>query len=244
MVRPMRTCIVVGAGGSLANGLYFRGERMRDTRPPLDTTFFQTVDARKIALSANLRSYLTSIGIDLTAHGLSERRMEEVFADAFFDFQENPGDSRALNAYVDLVELYLRVLRETTNWLCADGRTGAPVGRLLADAAAVSDELTIITFNHDLIVENEIHRRASLRKRWCIDQCYGTFSDQLTARSQTTGTHPLFEMHKAGKCPNDRRADRQGRRESRPRAGSVDRRRCPAVGCGCPPACGMVQSLT
>jgi hypothetical protein len=63
----MRTCLVIGAGSTLANALYFRGQRMRDTRPPLDTTFFETVDARGIALSTALRAYVRDvIGIDPT----------------------------------------------------------------------------------------------------------------------------------------------------------------------------------
>jgi hypothetical protein len=36
--------------------------------------------------------------------------MEQVFADAFYDFQENSGDQTAVDAYIDLVDLYLRVL--------------------------------------------------------------------------------------------------------------------------------------
>ena len=73
------------------------------------------------------------------------------------------------HAYADLVNLYLQVIRETTNWLSEDGRRGAPIGRLLADAASASESLTIVTFNHDLVIENEINRRAHLRRRWCLD---------------------------------------------------------------------------
>lgn len=54
--------------------------------------------------------------------------MEEIFKDVSYYFRENVNDKAALNAYIDLVDLYLRILRETTNWLCSDNRGGEPVG--------------------------------------------------------------------------------------------------------------------
>ena len=184
---------IVGAGASLANALRFRATRMRDTRPPLDTTFFQTVQARGIALSLPLRRYFRSVlGVDPATATLGDLRMEQVFADVFYDFGEAPTDRAILAAYVDLVDLYLRVLRETTNWLAADNRRGAPIGRLLAGAAGVSDSLTVITFNHDLVIENEITRRSDLRRRWCLDQCYGSLSaESQPARSDRGGGSSL-----------------------------------------------------
>jgi hypothetical protein len=63
----MKTCIVIGAGASLANGLYFRAKKMRDTLPPLDTTFFEVVDARKVRIGASLELYLEGVlNLDLT----------------------------------------------------------------------------------------------------------------------------------------------------------------------------------
>lgn len=172
---------------------------MRESRPPLDATFFQTVDARGIAISAQLRNYFRRfLGIDPTPTALRDLRMEEVFADVFYDFRETPSDTTR-NAYIDLVDLYLRVLRETTNWLCAPGRSGAPVGRLLAAAANASEELTVITFNHDLVIENEINRRARLRERWCLDQGYGSLSSSLSLLFPQ-GSSPLFQLHRDGGC--------------------------------------------
>lgn len=72
--------------------------------------------------------------------------MEEVFKDVAYDFRETPDDKPALNAYIDLVDLYLRVLRGTTNWLSGDAKTGGPVGRLLDAASAAGDSLSVITF--------------------------------------------------------------------------------------------------
>jgi hypothetical protein len=177
---------------------------MRQTRPPLDTTFFQVVQARGIALGPDLRRYPRDVmGMDQLPERLPQLRMEEVFKDAFYDLQERRTDEVAHGGYVELVDLYLRVLRETTNWLCADGRNGAPVGRLIAREATSSDELTIITFNHDLVIENEVFRRVQLRRRWCLDWGYGSVGEALNL-VLPTGPMPTFPMHEEGQCDHAR----------------------------------------
>jgi hypothetical protein len=175
---------------------------MRQSRPPLDKTFFETVYRLGIQLSVPLQRYLeTILGTEPTEEVLSERRMEEVFKEVFFDLQEEK-TAQIHSAYIDLIDLYLRVLRETTNWLCEDGREGAPVGRLLA-AAAGADNLTVITFNHDLNIENEIARRALLRRRWCLDQGYGDFQAKLSLITPRTST-PMLPLHRDGGCDHSR----------------------------------------
>ena len=190
----MQVSLVLGAGASLANAMHFHGHRMPDTRPPLDATFFATAQSLGIALSPQLRTYFASVGIDPAPAAMRTLRMEEVFKDVFFDFQDDPQNQIAFNAYIDLVDLYLRVLRETTNWLAADSRRGAPIGRLIAAAAKAADEVTVMTFNHDLVIENEIQRRAQLRTRWCLEHGYGTFSAKLSGTTPG-GTLPIFVRH-------------------------------------------------
>lgn len=198
----MNICLVLGAGSSLANAKHFRPERMRNTRPPLDVTFFQTVQARGIQLAPSLRSYLrTLLRSEPTADRISAMRMEEFFKDLFFDFQDAPSNTRLRSAYTELVDLYVRVLRETTNWLCDDGREGGPVGRLIADAAHVAEQVTVITFNHDLVIENEIFRRAHLRDRWCLDEGYGSFGTELHRLLPPSSQRPsLFPSHDEDVC--------------------------------------------
>ena len=60
-VPSMRVCLVLGAGASLANALYFRGQRMAHTRPPLDDTFFETVQGLHFLLTPALRTYLRGL---------------------------------------------------------------------------------------------------------------------------------------------------------------------------------------
>jgi hypothetical protein len=175
---------------------------MRQSRPPLDRTFFETVYGLGIQLPGPLLRYLrTILGVEPNEEILSQRRMEEVFKEVFFDLQEE-GTTAIHSAYIDLIDLYLRVLRETTNWLCEDGRDGAPVGRLLA-AAAAGDDLTVVTFNHDLNIENEIARRALLRRRWCLDMGYGAFQAKLSLIVPRTSS-PVLPLHAAGGCDHTR----------------------------------------
>src|ERR1700710_2375402 len=197
----MNTCLILGAGASLSNAMHFHAERLRRTWPPLDTTFFENVDARGIALSPGIRRYLQEfVGINPTTSTLREFRMEEIFKDASYDFRETPGNKVALDAYIDLVDLYLRILRETTNWLCAPKRRGGPIGRLLDVAAKGAETLTVITFNHDLVIENEIDRRARLRGRWCLDHGYGSVSEELSVLNPTNSSEPVFRLHDEGGC--------------------------------------------
>ncbi len=173
----MSVCLVLGAGATLANAEHFRGERRTGENPPLDYTFFDRVRTLQIVVPSELRDYAAGIRLpdpfDVRTTGV---RAEEFFRDLFADFQEAmPGDP-VVTAYEQLIALYVRVLRDTTNWLGADNRTGAPVGQLIASAASRTSDLRILTFNHDLVIENEVHKRRRLTTRWCIDEGYGSFS--------------------------------------------------------------------
>lgn len=129
--------------------------------------------------------------------------MEEFLRDLFHDFlhERASADSVAVVAYRQLVAIYARVLRETTGWMLGSGFTGGPLGRVIASAADCSDRVDIITFNHDLAIENEIYKRARLRKRWCIDQAYGPFSEHKTLIESASSPH--FPRH-AEDCDHDR----------------------------------------
>jgi hypothetical protein len=142
----MHVALVLGAGASLANAQHFRRERMLETHPPLDTTFFQKLRIKEIPLHPSLRAYVRGLtGSDPTPGVLERMRMEEFFKDVYYDFQADPTNKQLRRAYIELVGMYTRVLRETTNWLCEDKRTGAPVGRLIAAAADAADVVSVVT---------------------------------------------------------------------------------------------------
>jgi len=74
---------------------------------------------------------------------------------------------------------------------------------MIAAAAEAADDLTILTFNHDLVIENEIAKRARLSGRWCLDEGYGSFSGSLTPVN-TSGSTPRFNLHGDGVCNHAR----------------------------------------
>lgn len=177
----MQIALVMGAGASLANAQHFRGERRLDTHPPLDTTFFQKIHALDMTLHPALRSYIRRLmGYEPTPRLLESQRMEEFFKDVYYDFQSNSKDANLRRAYIELVRMYTTVLRETTNWLCEDSRGGAPIGKLIAAAAEAASSVSVITFNHDLVIENDIFKRRRLRKRWCVEMSYGEIAKSMT----------------------------------------------------------------
>ncbi len=192
----MATCVVFGAGASLANAQYFHPKRGTAKNPPLDTTFFDKIRDLKVTVPNDLRAYAenlpTGSPFDVAAGSI---RMEEFFKDLFFDFSEKASDSPSIAAaYTALVDIYRRVISETTDWMNEDGRRGGPVGRLIAEAVETDDSVTLLTFNQDLVLENEIHKRARLRSLWCLEHGYGAFSEhaQMLRRKRVTRS---FDLH-------------------------------------------------
>jgi hypothetical protein len=170
---------------------------MVDKNPPLDTTFFQKIRALDASIAPELRRYADGLPTGSPFDPKSrDGRVEEFFRDLFHDFiGEGEQRPEIVKAYTALVSLYRRVISETTDWMLDDRRVGAPVGRLIAEAVDASVATSILTFNQDLVVENEIYKRARLREHWCIDHAYGTFSKD---REFTTSTAPSFPEHAAG----------------------------------------------
>ena len=200
----MRTCIVLGAGSTLANAQSFRPARLKATHPPLDYTFFDKIAERKVPVPGALAEYASSLPTGDPFLTLSTgARMEEFLRDLFHDFlhERNSAASLPVIAYRQLVEIYARVLRETTGWMLGAGYTGGPLGKIIAAAAAVSRQVDLVTFNHDLAIENEIFKRARLRERWCINTAYGAFSEGKTLL-ETSG-FPHFPGHQAD-CDHSR----------------------------------------
>jgi hypothetical protein len=97
----VRICLVFGAGASLANGVYFHGERMQDQNPPLDTTFFQKVRALDIPVDSDLRRYAEELPTGSPFDPKTpDGRVEEFFRDLFYDFlAEADADTPVVRAY-------------------------------------------------------------------------------------------------------------------------------------------------
>ncbi len=129
--------------------------------------------------------------------------MEEFFKDLFFDFVAEPNSTgRVAGAYTSLIDIYRRVISDTTDWMIEPRRQGAPVGRLIAETVKRSDVVTLVTFNQDLVIENEIYKRVALRPSWCLEHGYGSFSQDHNVMS-TSATN-LFPAH-ASSCDGGKR---------------------------------------
>lgn len=189
----MWVVLVLGAGASLAHAEHFHGQRMQDRNPPLDVTFFEKVRALQIAVPVILRDYGRRVPpVDPFEKLARSVRMEEFLKDLYYDFLDSPGREQIREAYSELVELYVRVIRETTNWMCEPAKIGGPIGRLIAAAAEDADGVTILTFNHDLVIENEVVKRARLRPRWCIDEGYGSMSEEMEYTDPAPGLGAFY----------------------------------------------------
>jgi len=175
----VRIVLVIGAGASLAQAVSMKNMKP-DRLPPLDSTFFRRIADLGIDISEQLAEHATELlGHDpFVVADAAAPGMEEFFKDLFYDFVSDREDEDAYAAYRQLVNVYVTALRRTTNPVAAAGARG-PLLRLLR-AAASSTHLSVVTFNHDLILENVISRTVSLRRRWCLRHGYGDFAEDKT----------------------------------------------------------------
>ena len=173
----MRLALVLGAGATLAHARHLRSEGHSGDLPPLDNTFFERISELGIPVDASLRVYAGNLlGTDPFEPGEGKPGMESFFKDVFYDFiSSRSKTSRAAQRYGGLVVAYRTVLLKTTNWVCDHAEDG-PVAALLAEAANAADHLDIITFNHDLLVENTLADLDAANGRWCLRHGYGHFS--------------------------------------------------------------------
>ncbi|OWY61367.1 hypothetical protein B7486_64155, partial [cyanobacterium TDX16] len=78
--------------------------------------------------------------------------MEQFFADAYYELGSGPEYAAV---FLELYRLYMRVIAFTTNWI-SERRELAGLGRLMRHALADGGELSILTFNHDLLIESAV----------------------------------------------------------------------------------------
>ena len=189
----MRYVAVLGAGVSLAEAMFHRPVQDRE-HPPLDADFFEKAASFEVPLRATLSRHASAIGLT-DPFAKQQPRMEEFFGDVYYEVHESTGSQQvaALAAYRALLRLYGRVIARSTNWMF--DRPLGPVGRYLRALLDMDglEELTFITFNHDLVLENCLVQ-LPYRQRWCVDRGYG----QIALRSATTkGSVQRLPTHSA-----------------------------------------------
>lgn len=97
--------------------------------------------------------------------------LEEHLGRIYFAMR-NEATPATRRAYFDLVRLNQSELLKTTNWMI--GKKGM-LRRLIQAELVSGAKLTILTFNHDLLVENALEELPLRQHRgcWCIRHVYG-----------------------------------------------------------------------
>jgi hypothetical protein len=174
--------------------MWHRPKRTGD-HPPLDANFFRR--APRHALRNLLRrviSHAAELGeADLLASA-PPVSLEQHFGRLFFEMQRDPREQNVA-AYYDLIRLYSDELLATTSWM--SGRSG-PLRQLIELELRRGYRLSIVTFNHDLLIENALVQVPSRTygNVWCMSHAYG-LGDLETIDDPTSDT---FSMD----CPGDR----------------------------------------
>lgn len=195
-----RTVLVLGAGASLAEAIHHHPKRDRQ-HPPLDRNFFMRA-ARRIATegrnSARKRlldrivARAASLGQPNLCGSSPPVSLEEHLGRLYFDMNSAANEAN-IAAYYDLILLYNSELLDTTNWMVE--RHGCI--RRVIDRELRSGPVSIVTFNHDLLIESALASLAPARHRgaWCFRHVYGIDFQETIADST-----PEYDAD----CPGDR----------------------------------------
>ena len=132
--------------------------------------------------------------------------LEEHLGRLYFDLNTSATSSN-IQAYYDLVRLYNSELLATTNWMV--GRNGV-IRRLVQQELRTAD-VSVVTFNHDLLIENALATLPVSRHpgAWCFSHAYGLSDDVQPIFDQSDSYSldcagdrdqhiPIFKMH--GSC--------------------------------------------
>lgn len=200
----MKLVIVVGAGATLSEA---SGRQLPRSRlPPLDKSFLRLCVRAKLQGVSEARNYaLEQFGFDPFE---GQTRMEELFNALYSDAFSSDPPPEALDAYWALIRMYTLAISRTTNQLTGAGRGGiGAIVREVWQGRWDHTNLTLITFNQDLVIEKALEAMKGTRRYsdfpWNIRECYrirfpNGFSSiggtRFTFR-ETGASVPLLKMH-------------------------------------------------
>ncbi len=208
--------LVLGAGASLAEAISHRPTRDRE-HPPLDKSFFartarhirserRGAGLRRAALLAQIVARAETLGQQDLCGSNRPVSLEEHLGRLYFELSTGATPAN-IQGYYDLIRLYNSELLTTTNWMI--GRSGV-IKRLIQKEHREA-ALSVITFNHDLLIENALAELPASRHpgAWCLHHAYGLptdiepISDSSDSFSNDCPGHrdrhiPIFKMH--GSC--------------------------------------------
>jgi hypothetical protein len=173
-----KTVVVMGAGASLSQATHFRPKKSRK-HPPLDGNFFSKCESLKKgkkdvvdtdSLWNSFKRELEVVGGFPSTFGNINYSMEQFFADVYFEAFGNKS-KEAFAIYKKLLRLYVGVISETTDWIVNNNKRGI-LEKILSSLASSSENLEVITFNHDLILES-VAEKISKNRGWSLSDLYG-----------------------------------------------------------------------
>jgi hypothetical protein len=185
-----RTVLILGAGASVSEAIHFRPKRTQK-HPPLDNNFFRKVEKDASSLIDPVAKEAAEVGQANLFRNDPPVSLEQHLGRLFFAVR-NESTERTRAAYFNLVRLYHSELLSTTNWMI--GRTGK-LRKLIQGELGAGNTLAILTFNHDLLVENALDLLPKQRKYagcWCMTHAYG-----LDGLSMISSEDEAFESE----CP-------------------------------------------
>jgi hypothetical protein len=193
----MGTVLILGAGSSLAQAISCGGAEPEQV-PPLDRTFFDKLQqlAGTRGISDIWTEFLQIAGEKLYFNPFHSHSpsLERFLSDIYYDVSMRP-DGANEGMFRLVLRLFNAVLCNTTNWLSGDGNRNGVLDCLLVKEREGTEDLTVITFNQDLVVENAIFRSLSPSSTWCLCGLYGDVP--LQEAWATKGS--LFPTH-SDKC--------------------------------------------
>jgi hypothetical protein len=177
---PVPTVVVVGAGGSLAQALSLRRRWRLREQPPLDGDFFMRIallaehdEDLRLRVSTLREKVAATQGLVQDPWTVPHMRMEQFFADVYYEVA-SARSAQVIPVYLDLLGLYVEVLCQTTNWVAVHPRTGCLDHLLQLEVGRhPQDETTVVTFNHDLVLEGAIARAWPDFAGGCLNALYG-----------------------------------------------------------------------
>jgi hypothetical protein len=204
MATGKRAVLVIGAGASVAEANWHRPKRDRDY-PPLDANFFSRAPRHAVgSLLEKVRQHAVRLGETNLFDSDPPVSLEQHVGRLFFDMQTDPGSAN-VSAYYDLIRLYSDELLATTSWM--SGRRSGPLRRVIEAELRRGHDLSILTFNHDLLIENALVHipSRSFGSVWCMKHAYGlgdleTIQDRTeTFAMDCPGSRddhiPLYKLH-------------------------------------------------
>lgn len=167
---------MVGAGASVAEAKGHRPAQDK-SHPPLDANFFERVERhQKGPLLQRVQEHADALGYPELCDRSGSISLEQFLGRLFFEMHNKKTEDN-VHSYFDLVRLYTNELLTTTNWMV--GRGGS-IKKLLERERQGLRRITVLTFNHDLLIENALSQLYTRRfgNAWCLRHCYG-FADEL-----------------------------------------------------------------